>query len=226
MICYIDIEHDVVLRDPDRRASHLADRMEIKLRLEAISGEPCLVQRYTDLTRQRLAELDVKALLISGNGTPWDEYAAEDLAELYHIIRSAQLPILGFCGGCQLIAMAHGIRVDYMRSLRDGEQDARPNYREGWFKESGFLPVRVLQPDPLFNGLVDRPVFYQAHAEEVKGPPPDFEVLASSDACTIQALKQVDKMVYGTQFHPEWFSEEQTDGRRLLINFFEIVGIL
>jgi GMP synthase-like glutamine amidotransferase len=226
MICYVDIEHDKVLKDPDKRDSHLAGRMEIKLRLEEISGEPCLVQRYSDLTRQRLVELGVKALLISGNGTPWDEYADQDLAEMYDIIRSARLPILGFCGGCQLIAMAHGVRVDYMRPLRNGEQDARPNYREGWLKESGFMPVRVLQPDPLFKSLGDRPVFYQAHAEEVKTPPPDFQVLASSDACPIQALKQVDKLVYGTQFHPEWFSEEQTDGRQLLTNFFEIVGIL
>jgi GMP synthase (glutamine-hydrolysing) len=113
-----------------------------------------------------------------------------------------------------------------MRPLRDGEQDARPNYREGWFKESGFMSVRVLQPDPLFNGLGDRPVFYQAHAEEAKSSPPNFEVLAASEACPIQALKRVDRLVYGTQFHPEWYSEEQTDGRRLLTNFFEIVGIL
>ena len=226
MICYVDIEHDKVLQDPDKRSSHLANRMEIKLRLEEISGEPCLVQRYSDLTGQRLAEWGIKALLISGNGTPWDEYAAQDLAEMYHIIRSARLPILGFCGGCQLIAMAHGVPVDYMRPLHDGEQDARPNYREGWLKESGFMPVRVLQPDPLFNGLGDWPVFYQAHAEEVKGPPPDFRVLASSEACPIQALKQADRLVYGTQFHPEWFSDEQADGRRLLTNFFEIVGIL
>jgi GMP synthase (glutamine-hydrolysing) len=226
MICYVDIEHDKVLQHPDKRSSHLAGRMEIKLRLEEISGEPCLVQHYSNLTGQRLAEWGVRALLISGNGTPWDEYAAQDLAEMYDIIRSARLPILGFCGGCQLIAMAHGVRVDYMRPLCDGEQDARPNYREGWFKESDFMPVRVLQPDPLFKGLGDRPVFYQAHAEEVKGSPPDFEVLASSDACPIQALKQVDGMVYGTQFHPEWYSEEQTDGRRLLTNFFKIVGIL
>jgi len=105
--------------------------------------------------------------------------------------------------------------------------------------------VRVLKADPLFDGLGEKPAFLAAHYWEVKEVPPGFELLASSDACLIQAIKQVGRLVYGTQFHPEaytegqahrrsWlvnlvypegYTEEQTDGRKLLINFFREAGI-
>jgi GMP synthase (glutamine-hydrolysing) len=60
----------------------------------------------------------------------------------------------------------------------------------------------------------------------VKESPPHFRVLASTDECRIQAIKHREKLVYGTQFHPEMYEEEQADGRRLLANFFRLAGIL
>ncbi|MCK4392541.1 hypothetical protein KAX17_06510, partial [Candidatus Bipolaricaulota bacterium] len=110
----------------------------------------------------------------------------------------------------------------------------------------GFVPVHVLRSDPLFDGLGEEPVFLAAHYWEVKEVPPGFELLASSDACQIQVIKQVGKFVYGTQFHPEAYTEaqancrswlinrvypedytrEQAAGRRLLANFFRMAGIL
>ena len=50
MICYIDIEHERILQDPEERQGHLARRTDVKLRLEEISGQACLVQRYSRVT--------------------------------------------------------------------------------------------------------------------------------------------------------------------------------
>jgi GMP synthase-like glutamine amidotransferase len=71
--------------------------MDVKLRLEEISGEAYLVQRYSHVIRQRLSELGIKALIISGNVTDWEEYNEAALAEMCHIIQAAELPILGIC---------------------------------------------------------------------------------------------------------------------------------
>jgi len=245
MICYVDMEHEKVLQSEEERAAHQARCADVKRRLEETSGDVCVVQRYRHVTRQWLSKLEVKALVISGNVTDWAEYDEADLAEMCHIIRSAELPILGICGGLQLIAMAYGVPIGPMRQLKEGEDDPYPDFAPGYFKEWGFIPVRVLKPDPLFGSLGEKPVFLAAHYWEVKEIPPGFELLASSDACRIQAVRQTGKLVCGTQFHPEayteggadrrsplvnlvypeGYTEEQTDGRKLLVNFFRVAGI-
>jgi len=85
--------------------------------------------------------------------------------------------------------------------------------------------VRVLQPDPLFEGLGEKLVLFESHYWEVKEPPPGFKVLASTDECRIQAIKHEKHLIYGTQFHPEQYTEEQADGRTLIANFFRLAGI-
>ena len=226
MICYVDIEHEKALQDEEKRTWHLGRRTVVKLKLEEISGEPCLLQRYPRVTRQRLAEWGIKALVISGNATDWVEYGDYEFAEMLQIIRAAELPILGLCGGGQLVAMAHGAALGPMQRLREGESDSNPDYSPGYFKERGFMPVRVIQPDLLFEGLGREPVFWQSHYWEMKEIPPGFELLASTDECPIQAIRQAGKPVYGTQFHPEQYTEEYPDGRKLLANFFRIAGII
>jgi len=246
MICYVDIEHEQALQSAEKRAVHQAHCADVKLRLEEISGAICLVQHYRRITRQWLGESEIKALIISGNATDWAEYDEADLLKMIRIIRNAELSILGLCGGFQLIAMAHGAPLGPIRRLEEGEEDPYEGFAPGYFKEWGFVPMRVLKSAPLFEGLENKPVFLAAHYWEVKETPPGFELLASSDACRIQAIKQVGKPVYGTQFHPEayiegqagrpsWlvnliypggYTKEQMDGRQLLANFFRTAGIL
>jgi GMP synthase (glutamine-hydrolysing) len=245
MICFVNIEHDRWLASPDTRHNHLSFCMDVQLKLEEISGRPCIVQRYKNVTHQRLLDLGVSALIISGNAVGFEEYEDGAFSVLLQIIREARWPILGICGGHQLIALAHGAPIGPMRRLRPGEPDITDLSAPGYLKEWGFLPVDVLRSDPLFEGLDSSPVFLQVHYCEVKQVPPGFQVLASSQDCPIQVLKRRDRLVYGTQFHPEAYTEgafdrrntlvnlvypqgrtqEQTDGRRLLANFLRIAGI-
>lgn len=246
MICYVDIEHEKALPGAEKQAVHQAHCTDVKLRLEEISGDDCLVQHYKRVTQQRLRELGIKALIIGGNTTDWAEYDEADLLKMYRIIRNTEMPILGFCGGYNLIAMAYGAPLGPIRRLREGEEDSCEEYAPGYFKEWGFVPVHILKPDPLFDGLEETPRFLAAHYWEIKETPPGFELLASSNSCRIQAIKQTGKQVYGTQFHPEAYTEGQTsrsswlidlvypagyveqelDGRRLLVNFFRLSGVL
>jgi GMP synthase (glutamine-hydrolysing) len=246
MICFVDIEHESWLEKSAARTEHFDLCMDVKLKIEEISGQPCLVQRYTDVTKQRLQELGVSALLISGNGTDWVHYDRAGLTELCDIIRRADWPILGFCGGLQLMAMAHDATVAPMRRLSPGETDIYPLEARGFYKERGFMPVDVIKADPIFDRLGSSPVFLEVHYCEVKELPPGYEVLASSNECRIQAMKRLDRPVYGVQFHPEGYTEwsndrrsplvnfvypeghaqAQPDGRVLLSSFFRIAGVL
>jgi hypothetical protein len=106
VICFVDIEHENTLKDTARRREHFANRFEIQLKLEEASGHACLLQRYGRVTRDRLREWGIQALLISGNAADWDEYAPSELAEMCKIILAAELPILGFCGAISSCAGA------------------------------------------------------------------------------------------------------------------------
>ena len=154
-----------------------------------MTGRPCLVQRYQDVTQERLQELGIEAILISGNATDWQYYDQEDLAGLSEIIRGARWPILGFCGGLQLTAMTHGATVAPMRRLGPGEPDVTDLSAPGYLKEWGFMTVDVVEADPILDGLGASPVFLQVHYCEVKEVPPGFRVLASSQDCRIQVLR-------------------------------------
>jgi len=105
--------------------------------------------------------------------------------------------------------------------------------------------VTIIEPDPLFEGLVS-PVFLEAHYWEVQEIPRGFTLLATTDVCRVQAIRRIGEPVYGTQFHPEayivgagdaggWlldlvypdgYTEYQPDGHTLLTNFFRVIGIL
>lgn len=245
MICYVDMEHARALRSAGEKEEHRRHCADVARRLEETSGDKCVVRRYGDLTQDWLNEMAIGALVLSGNVTDWDAYDEADLRELKAVVRGADLPILGLCGGLQFIAMVHHARMGPIRRLGETEHDPRPDYAPGYFKEWGFKPIQVLKPDPLFDGLREEPVFLEAHYWEVKEVPEGFDLLASTDVSVVQAIGQVEAPVYGVQFHPEayvarpidhesWlidlvypegYAGRQLDGRRLLINFFRLAGI-
>ncbi len=245
MICFVDIEHEKIRQDPERRPAHLGYLMDVKLKLEALSGLPCIVRRFPDVTRQWLRRFGITHLVLSGNATDWDDYDEGAWAEMHPIIREAEWPIIGFCGGAQLIAMAHGAPLGPIRRLRPGEPEVTTLSAPGYYKEWCFMPIQVIKSDPLFQGLGRSPVFLQVHYWEIKEPPAGFQVLAASDECPIQVIKHDSRPVYGTQFHPEAYTErpynrrnrlvklvypqgyerEQLDGKTLLTNFFRSTGV-
>ena len=250
MICYVDMEHELAMQDRTEKATHEVHLQDVKERLEQASGDVCVVRHYPRVTPAWVGSSGTRALIIGGNVTDWVEYDEADLRRLCEIIRSAEVPILGICGGCQLIALAHGAAHDDslgpMHRLEEGEPDLNAHYAPGYRKEWGFLPVTVIEPVPLFDGLGEEPVFLEARYWEVKGVPTGFRLLASSDACRVQAMRRIDRPVYATQFHPEAYTgagarkhswlvnlvysegyegEEHPAGRSLLVNFFKLAGI-
>ncbi|MCK4471510.1 MAG: hypothetical protein KAW49_06945, partial [Anaerolineae bacterium] len=73
MICYVDIEHEKALQSAEKRMAHQDQCADVKRRLEETSGDDCIVQRYRHVTREWLSELEIRALVISGNVTDWAE---------------------------------------------------------------------------------------------------------------------------------------------------------
>ena len=62
-----------------------------------------------------------------------------------------------------------------------------------------------------------------SHYCEVKRIPKGFELLASSDHCRIEAMRDRKRPLWATQFHPEAYDAPFFHGRKLLGNFAAIV---
>ena len=80
--------------------------------------------------------------------------------------------------------------------------------------------VRIVQRDPLFDGLGEVIRVQEHHMDEVKELAGDLRLLASSEDCRVQAFVHRLRPVYGVQFHPEAASESYPDGFQVLRNFF------
>ncbi len=226
MIVYVDLEHERVRQDPARADESLARRLRVAYHLEDISGEPCLIMRYHQVSPDRLRAVHARAVLVSGCDTDFEYYAEADLAGLRAVYQAAAWPTLGFCGGWQLMAQTYGAPIAAMPALAPGEPDPYQGaYVPGFRQERGFMPIRLRAAHPWFDGLSAQPVVFEAHYWEVQAPPAGWRVLAESDLCGLQAAAHPDLPLFGTQFHPEAYDDAHPDGRRLLENFFRLAGI-
>jgi GMP synthase-like glutamine amidotransferase len=226
MIWYVDIEHEKVLNDPQRSPDHFRVRDQRAWVMSDIAGVPCEAIHYTKVSKDLAAEQDVRAIAISGNTSDWEEYDFATFQPFFEIVKAGRTPVIGLCGGHQLIGLMFGAECGALRKLKPGEQDPEPSWAAGYYKEVGYKPVRIVKDDLLFAGLPEEPIFFESHYWEVKQLPADFELLASTDDCRVQVMKHTRYLIYGTQFHPEVNSAEHADGRALLANFYRIAGIL
>lgn len=224
MICFVDMAHPALLADPERRQEHLGHRLNIALRLQRLAGVPCLYQHYPALDRAFVRRWGLRALVLSGIPSHWRAYDWETFAPLADLLRDPAVPILGVCGGSQVIGKLLGAPVTRLGRAQPGAADDA-GYMPGWRKEMGFLPLDIAARDPLFAGLGPRPTMYLRHGRAVKAVPERCTLLASRPTCRVQAFRRDDAPVYGVQFHPELYTDEYPDGRRVLTNFFALADL-
>jgi GMP synthase (glutamine-hydrolysing) len=114
--------------------------------------------------------------------------------------------VLGICYGQQL--MAHWLGG----SVRKGNKG-----------EYGLALLDLPDSGGLFDGWDDRQQVWMSHRDTVDTPPIGFSVLASTSTCSIAAIGDDGRKLYGVQFHPEVV--HTTKGTALLSKFlFDICG--
>ena len=207
---------------------------DLKCRMEDMTGCPVLVQHYSRVTPELVERLPLRAILIGGTSVPWSEINLPDMHGVSDVITTTRVPMLGLCGGHQLIGVCFNNdlrsleRLDdaRMRALAPGEPDLNPDYHPGLYVEAGMWPVEIVADDPIFAGLGRTIMVRQSHASEVKQLPPGFIHLARNDNCEIQAMRHAGRILYGTQFHPEVWTDYYPDGKRLMENFFRLAGVI
>jgi GMP synthase-like glutamine amidotransferase len=96
--------------------------------------------------------------------------------------------VLGSCWGHQLLAYALAGEAHVRRA-------ARP--------EIGWIAIRLDRTSDLLGPAGTAPYTFSIHYDEVCDLPPEFEVLASTEACRVEAFRYAGGPVWGLQCHPE-----------------------
>ncbi|HEX8083543.1 MAG TPA: glutamine-hydrolyzing GMP synthase [Solirubrobacteraceae bacterium] len=124
-----------------------------------------------------------KGLILSGG--PASVYA-DGAPRLDPELLELGIPVLGICYGMQLVTLALGGRVE-------GAE----------IGEFGRSELTVREAGRLLRGLPNEQTCWMSHRDTVYAPPPGFTALASSRESPVAALENVDRGIYGIQFHPE-----------------------
>jgi GMP synthase (glutamine-hydrolysing) len=175
----------------------------IRRRIERLAGVPVRSSSYCDL-----GEFDAAAVILSGSFAPWEHHGGDAVARLGERLEYFNGSVLGICGGMQLQTIFAGGTI--------GPREC---------PAIGYRAIAVVDGEDLFDGLGSTAEFYEHHSCDVVTIPGDFEVLARSQDCAVEAVRSCERRWWGTQFHPERFSARRPDGARILRNFFASAGV-
>ena len=116
---------------------------------------------------------------------------------------SSGLPVLGLCYGHQLVCQTLGGEV-----------------ARGKIREYGSAELRIQSTTGLFAGMASSQVVWMSHGDVASRLPAGFEVLGSTDDCATAAVGDVQRNLYGLQFHPE--VAHTARGMDILDNFLNL----
>jgi GMP synthase (glutamine-hydrolysing) len=152
---------------------------------------------------ERIESLQPAAIILSGGPSSVYDYDAPLPDDG---IFSLNIPILGICYGLQVIAHNYG-----------GEVDRSAN------REYGRVELTVKKGSPLLGGNHEPLTVWMSHGDALKSLPDNFEVLATTPNSPICAIGNVEKKIYGVQFHPEVV--HTPDGKEIIYNFlYRVAG--
>ncbi|MGH9299248.1 MAG: glutamine-hydrolyzing GMP synthase, partial [Acidimicrobiales bacterium] len=159
----------------------------------------------SSLTAAEMLSRNPKGIILSGG--PESVYA-ERAPGIDGAILSAGVPILGICYGAQLLTEQLGGEV-----ARTGSG------------EYGRARLHGVAPSVLMSSWPDEADVWMSHADSMVAAPPGFKVTASTTGAAVAAFEDVERRLYGVQFHPEVAHTER--GQDLLKHFlFEVCDCL
>lgn len=150
-----------------------------------------------DISLEEVRQHQPKGLVLSGGPA---SVSKADSPKADASIFQSGIPTLGICYGMQLLNQELG-----------GQVAGRGT------GEYGPAIVELIGSDGLFSGLTDQIKVWMSHGDMVTKIPPGFKILAQTPDCPVAAMGDVDRKLYGVQFHPEVVHTPR--GKDILSNF-------
>ena len=148
--------------------------------------------------KQELAKIPgLKGLVLSGGAASVYEKSSPKCDKN---ILDTGVPILGICYGHQLIAYLENGKVV---SGKKGEY--------------GVADLKIINKSPLLKGLNKTEKVWMNHKDIVKKTPKNYSLLASTKNSPVAVFQNLEKRIFGVQFHPE--VTHTKNGIKILKNF-------
>ncbi|HEY0430464.1 MAG TPA: glutamine-hydrolyzing GMP synthase [Pyrinomonadaceae bacterium] len=147
------------------------------------AGVYCEILPFNTPVEKILAR-EPRGLILSGSPSSvyQDEAPRPDAA----LLQSLKCPLLGICYGLQILAFDLG-----------GDVEASPN------REFGYARLKVVDESSLlFKDLPAEMDVWMSHGDQMTSVPNGFHLTALTDDA-LNAIEDVDRGIYGVQFHPE-----------------------
>ena len=139
-----------------------------------------------DLSAEAIARFGASGIILSGGP---ESVAGEKAPGVSDAVIDAGVPVLGICYGMQALAAKLGGEV-----------------RGSDHREFGYAEVSLTGGDTLLGELVggdDQLKVWMSHGDRVELLPEGFESIAASRNAPLAGMADVERRIYGLQFHPE-----------------------
>ncbi|MCA1593973.1 MAG: gamma-glutamyl-gamma-aminobutyrate hydrolase family protein [Acidobacteria bacterium] len=203
-------------------ATHIAQERHISsLAVENILSNIRRLVRRPETEVAHLAEVAEaverfrpEAIVLSGTLSDFDYYNPAMIESFGHFIRATKIPVLGICGGHQLIGLCFGARIVTLDNREAHEMRVNRSF------EYQYRFIRITDPgDPIFHGIHDQESgiwqdyttegnilrVWQNHGLQLDRVPEGFKSLATAYLCKNQMMvkRAGGQLIYAVQFHLE-----------------------
>ena len=191
--------------------------------IKRLVEEPEIHVAHLSEAVEAAAEFRPQAIVLSGTLSDFDFYNPEMLRRFGRFAVETTTPILGICGGHQLIGLCFGVDCVTLDNAEPGER------REGRSFEYQYRFIRITEPDdPIFRGIHQRDAgvwqdyttegrilrVWQNHGLQLARVPEGFKLLATAYLCRNQMMvrREGGQLIYTVQFHLEKSFQDLTSG--------------
>ncbi|HSP87100.1 MAG TPA: glutamine-hydrolyzing GMP synthase [Ignavibacteriaceae bacterium] len=157
---------------------------------------------YSEIHSHKISADEVKALSPAGiilSGGPMSVYD-DGSPQLDPQILNLGIPILGICYGLQLICKISGGSVEPAEN-----------------REYGKANLIIKEENDLLKGVKKKSVAWMSHGDYLTKLPKGFKIFAESNHSPICSIADLDRKIYGVQFHPEVAHTDE--GEKIIRNF-------
>lgn len=163
------------------------------------AGVYCEVKSYTMPIEELKKENPIGIIFTGGPQSVYKDGSPKVDKEIFDL----NIPILGICYGCQLIAHLLGGRV----------VPAKDDNAREYGKTNTYFDTTC----SIFEGIPENSITWMSHGDYMEKEPSGFNNVCHSDACRNAAIANEERKIFALQFHPEVNHSEY--GKEIINNF-------
>lgn len=159
-----------------------------------------IIKPYS-ISIDEIKEINPKGIIFTGGpNSIYENDSPKCAKEIFEL----GIPILGICYGMQFMSYTLGGKVDTAKT-----------------REYGEMKVNIDNENVLFKKLNKTNICLMSHTDYVSKLPKGFNKIASTKTCKIAGMANLEKKLFGVQFHPE--VNQTINGSIIIDNFIKNV---